>query len=277
MLGGQLRQLREASGISRADAGYRIRSSESKISRMELGKVSFRKRDVADLLTMYGITAGEERETLLALAAQCNKPSWWHQFSDAMPPWFQAYMGLEEAASHIRAYEVQFVPGLLQTSAYAEAVLAAASFCSHDERLLRLKLRLARQELLTRPRPPHLWVVLEESVLRRPIGDREVMRGQLEHLRAVAGWPNVTLQVMPFARGAHSAESGAFTLLRFAEAGMPDIAYIEQLSNALYLHRREDVERYIVAMDQLSVSSLQPAESVRLIGDRIRELDAGER
>lgn len=206
LLGSQLRRLREGRGITREAAGYSIRASESKISRMELGRVSFKARDVEDLLTLYGVADGAERAALLDLAREANVAYWWHSYSDVLPGWFQTYVGLEGAASLIRVYEVQFVHGLLQTEAYAHAVvergMPGASAAEIDRRVA---LRLERQKLLVSERAPGFHVVLDEAALRRPYGDRTVMREQLEHLIEISERPNVTLQVMPFSFGGHAA------------------------------------------------------------------------
>jgi len=183
MLGAHLRQLREACGMSREDAGWQIRSSESKISRIELGRVSFKERDIADLLTAYGVNEQDERDRLLTLARNANTTGWWHRYGDVLPNWFQFYLGLEAAATVIRSYEVQFVPGLLQTADYARAViLLGHRHAPADEIDRRVSLRMDRQRILTRRDPPQLWVVMDEAVLRRPVGGRDVMRRQLEAL-----------------------------------------------------------------------------------------------
>lgn len=178
LLGSQLRRLRESRGITREAAGYSIRASESKISRMELGRVSFKTRDVEDLLTLYGITDETERNSLLSLAKEANVAGWWHSYSDVLPTWFPTYVGLEGAASLIRSYEVQFVHGLLQTEAYAHAVVERgmknASVADIDKRVA---LRMERQKYLLSDNAPDFHVVLDEAALRRPYGDREVMRG----------------------------------------------------------------------------------------------------
>src|SRR4051794_36731325 len=159
-MGTQLRRLRESRGVSRESAGWEIRASESKISRMELGRVSFKERDVADLLTMYGVE-GAERDMLVALARQANSPGWWHPFADLLPPWFQSYLGLEEAASLIRTFELQFVPGLLQTADYARAVIKLGhKGASEEEIVRRIQLRQGRRQVLSRPKPPQLWAVI---------------------------------------------------------------------------------------------------------------------
>jgi transcriptional regulator with XRE-family HTH domain len=266
VLGAELRHLREKAGISREDAGYHIRGSESKISRMELGRVSFKQRDVADLLTLYGVTDPDEREPLLELVRRANEPGWWHRFGDVLPKWFEPFIGLEEASSLIRGYEVQFVPGLLQTEDYARTViLAGHEVAGFGEAERRVRLRMARQQVLQRPNPPRLWVVVEEAALLRPIGGPKVMRAQLEHLLEMIRLPNVVVQVMPLRAGAHAAETGAFVLLRFGEPALPDVVYTEQLTGAQYLDKQVDVERYHKVMDLLTVRAEPPAESARTI------------
>lgn len=271
VLGAELRYLREKAGISREEAGYHIRGSESKISRLELGRVSFKRRDVDDLLTLYGVTDIGERDALLDLLKHANEPGWWHQFGDVLPHWFQPFVGLEEAARLIRAYEVQFVPGLMQTEAYARAVIRSGSVAAGDEETeRRVALRMTRQHLLHKPDPPRVWAVVEEAALLRPIGGREVMRAQLEHLLNLIKLPHVTLQVLPLTVGAHAAETGAFTILRFAEAVLPDVVYTEQLTGAQYQDKRADVERYHKVMDLLTVHGEQPGGSAQII-QRIAE------
>ncbi len=206
LLGTQLRRLRTEKGISREDAGYEIRASHAKISRLELGQVSFKERDVADLLTLYGVTDPEERESLVALARQANNPGWWHKYSDVLPSWFEVYVGLEEAASIIRSYELQFVPGLLQTEEYARAVVMLGhGDAPGDEIERRVALRMKRQRRLTEPGAPKLWAVVDEAALHRPLGGTGAMRRQIEHLIDMATLPNVTLQIVPFAKGGHAA------------------------------------------------------------------------
>ncbi|WP_327320828.1 helix-turn-helix domain-containing protein [Streptomyces sp. NBC_01235] len=266
LLGSQLRRLREARGITREAAGYSIRASESKISRMELGRVSFKTRDVEDLLTLYGISDDTERQALVGLAREANVAGWWHSYSDVLPNWFPTYVGLEGAAALIRAYEVQFVHGLLQTEAYAHAVVSrgmkGANAADIDRRVA---LRLERQKYLVAENAPDFHIVLDEAALRRPYGDREVMRGQLQHLIDISERPNVRLQVMPFSFGGHSGESGAFTILSFPESDLQDVVYLEQLTSALYLDKREDVAQYEQALKELQQDSPGPDESRDLL------------
>ncbi|OEJ25757.1 transcriptional regulator [Streptomyces agglomeratus] len=262
LLGSQLRRLRESRGVTREAAGYSIRASESKISRMELGRVSFKARDVADLLTLYGVTDQAERESLLSLAREANVAGWWHSYGDVLPGWFQTYIGLEGAASLIRIYEVQFVHGLLQTESYAHAVVSRGMpHASAAEIDRRVALRLERQKVLVSERAPHFHAVLDEAALRRPYGDRAVMRGQLQHLIEVSEQPNITLQVMPFSFGGHAGESGAFTMLQFPESDLSDLVYLEQLTSALYLDKREEVAQYQRVMERLQKDSPSAAET----------------
>ncbi|MGW4895928.1 helix-turn-helix domain-containing protein [Kitasatospora sp. NPDC004240] len=272
LLGSQLRRLREGRGITREDAGYAIRASESKISRMELGRVSFKERDVADLLSLYGVDDGAEREALLGLVREANKSGWWHSYNDVLPGWFQTYVGLEEAAALIRTYEVQFIPGLLQSEDYARAVFGQSRPVISDEEIeRRVSLRQRRQKLLTDGSSPRLWAVIDEAALRRPVGGPKVMRGQVQYLIDVAEQANVVVQVMPFRFGAHAGESGAFTILRFPEQDLADVVYLEQLTSALYLDKRDDVDAYIQVMERLCVDSLTPERTIDLLASILKE------
>ncbi|QKW10862.1 helix-turn-helix domain-containing protein [Streptomyces sp. NA04227] len=276
LLGSQLRRLREAHGITREAAGYSIRASESKISRMELGRVSFKARDVEDLLTLYGVTDDTERDALLSLAKEANVAGWWHSYSDVLPGWFQTYVGLEAAASLIRVYEVQFVHGLLQTEAYAHAVvqrgMSGMKGASAAETERRVALRMERQKLLVSERAPQLHVVLDEAALHRPYGDRAVMRGQLQHLLDLSERPHVRLQIMPFSFGGHAGESGSFTMLSFPETDLSDIVYLEQLTSALYVDKPEEVAQYRRVMERLQEDSPGDDGSRELLSSLIREL-----
>lgn len=263
MVGGQLRKLREARGITPQVAGGYIRGSHAKISRLELGRTGYRERDVIDLLTLYGVSDPQERESFLKLVRLANEQGWWHGYSDLLPSWFENYLGLEGAAQWIRTYEGQLVPGLLQTDDYARAVVALA----HDDRDVnrRVELRRKRQQILDVPGGPALWVIIDESVLRRPVGGRDVLRGQLEHLLKMSHHPKVTVQVLPYAASGHAAVASSFAILRFAEEALPDIVYLEQISSALYLDRPQDLETYRRIMDSLSIDAAPPAASREML------------
>ena len=272
LLGTQLRRLREAAGVTPERAGYEIRASRSKISRMETGHVGFKARDLNDLLSLYGTTDEQVRARLLAMAQQASRPDWWSQYGDILPGWFENYLGLESVSSTIRTFELQFVHGLFQTEAYARAVtLLGRTAAPEDEIERRVSLRLKRQDLLTSPDPPQVWSVIDEGALRRPVGGRRVMRAQLNRLVEVSDMRHVTFQVVPFERGGHAAAGGSFTVLRFGEADVPDIVYIEQLTSALYLDKREDVDHYMEVMNHLSTEALTPAKTVRFIEEIAKE------
>lgn len=265
MLGAQLRRLREEKGISAEQAGHAIRASHSKISRMELGRVGFKARDVADLLTLYGVDDEEERASVLELASRANEPGWWHNYSDLLPSWFEVYMGLEGAASIIRTYELQFIPGLLQTEDYARALIPLGyPDISKEELERRVQLRMRRQHRLLAG-DLRVWAVVDENALRRPIGGKAVMRAQVEHLIELSGRRNVTIQVLPFNTGGHAAVSGAFSILRFPEATLPDIVYLEQLTSALYLDKPADIDRYLQVMNRLALEAAQPGDSREML------------
>ncbi|MGH3887587.1 MAG: helix-turn-helix domain-containing protein [Pseudonocardiaceae bacterium] len=271
-LGTQLRRLREASGITVEAAGYTIRASGAKISRMELGRVSFKERDVADLLTRYGITDEQERGAFLVMARQANVPGWWHHYSDILPSWFEMYLGLEQASSVIRTYQPQLVPGLLQTQEVARAVIQLGHPCgSVDDIDRRIALRMTRQEVITQPGAPRLWAVLDESALWR-LSERSVMRAQIQHLIEMTELSNVTLQVVPIYSRAHAAVGGPFTILRFSEPDLPDLVYLEQLTSALYLDKIQDVQHYMLIMDRLCVQAKPPAETTRFLSSTLKEI-----
>jgi len=271
ILGAQLRRLRERAGISRAAAGFAIRGSESKISRLELGRVGFKERDVRDLLTMYGVDDPAEREAVLAMAAQANERGWWHRYSDLMPNWFHDYVGLEESATRLQVYELQFVPGLLQTEEYIRAVASHGRPRVSEETDRRVALRLQRQKVLHRQGAPKLWAVIDESVLHRPIGGRRVLRAQIEYLLEITRQSNVTLQVVPYALSGYAAE-GPFTLLRFAERELPDVVYIEHLGGALYLDKLDEIELYGRVFDRLTVDAETPDRTRQLLAKTLIDI-----
>lgn len=266
LLGTHLRRLRESRGITARQAATEIRASESKISRIELGRNAIREIDVLDLLALYGVT-GQEREELLSIAEQANRPGWWQRYHDILPEWFQAYVGMEEAARSIRVYEPQFVPGLLQTENYASAVISLGDF-PIEEAERHVILRKERQRRF-RDGKLKLWVVVDEAALRRPVAGTEVQLEQLRYLREQCERPALTLQVIPYGVGGHAAPNG-FSILRFAERDLPDVVYVENLTSALYLDKQAEVDRYLLAMERLNIVASEPQRTPVII-DRIME------
>jgi transcriptional regulator with XRE-family HTH domain len=272
LVGSRLRRMREARGVTAKDAGGMIRASHSKISRLECGRIGFKNRDVADLLTFYGVHDDAERATLLALAEQASAPGWWQAYGDVVPGWFEAYLGLEQAASIIRSYEIQFVPGLLQTEDYARAVIRLShGDASETELERRVDLRMQRQQLLRRPAAPHLWAVIDEAALRRPIGGTVTMRAQIRHLIDIAGLPGVTVVMLPFSAGGHAAAGGPLTILRFAEDEIPDVVYLEQLNSAIYVDKLPDVDRYWHVMNRVAIEAESGTATVTTLRQILKE------
>jgi transcriptional regulator with XRE-family HTH domain len=273
LVGAKLRRLRTDLGLTREQAADHIRASAWKIHRLENGQVSFKERDLLDLLDLYEVADPQEIADTLALAREANHPGWWQHYGDVLPAWFRAYVDLESAASLIRTYEGQYIPGLLQTDDYIRAVVHAAHLTdTSDEVGRRVRLRMARQTLLTRDQPPRLWAVVDEAALRRPVGGPEVMRGQLERLIEATKLPTVTLQLLPFGAGAHPAMAGAFSVLRFGDQELPDVVYLEHLTGASYLDKRDEVERYLDIMELLCLQAEPPARTVELLQGILEEL-----
>ncbi|WP_086837857.1 helix-turn-helix domain-containing protein [Amycolatopsis kentuckyensis] len=272
ILGSQLRRLREEAGITRQQAGYNIRGSESKISRLELGRVGFKERDVTDLLTMYGVDDPTERKAFLDMVKQSNEPGWWRRFGDTMPNWFTDLVGLEEAAARIQIWEPVYVSGLLQVEPYARAIFSHGRPEMADERVDQLvALRMRRQKMFSRPDAPRVWMVLDESVLHRPIGGPKVLKQQIEFLLEMSALPHVSVQVLPYASSGLSAEH-AFSLLRFGEPELPNIAYVEYLTGAHYIEKREEIEKYSRALDMLAVDAETPERSRAMLAKRRQEI-----
>lgn len=272
ILGRQLQALREKAGLTYAQAAEVIYSSEWTVRRMERAEGGLKPLTVKALLVAYGVTDVREIDAFLALARDASKPGWWHRYGDALPDWFKVAVGLEESASLIRTYQPQVVPGLLQTETYVRAI-TAASFPSEkqEDSERRVALRLARQDLLRRPAPPEYWVVLEETVLRRPIGGADVMRGQLEYLIEAAAWPNITIQVLPFSAGWHPAMYGMFNIFRFPDDAMPDVVYSEALTSATYLNKQEETTQYTEAMDRMAAQAATPDQTITILRQILKE------
>jgi transcriptional regulator with XRE-family HTH domain len=273
LVGARLRRLRTEMGLTREEAAEAIRASEWKIHRLENGQVGFKERDIVDLLRLYEVSDPGEVAEFVALAREANTPGWWQHYGDVLPQWFRTYVDLEAAAAVIRTYEGQFVPGLLQTDDYMRAVVQGAHLEDSNEEVgRRVRLRMARQILLTSEQPPRLWAVVDEAALRRPVGGREVMRGQLERLVEATKLPNVTLQVLPFDAGAHPAMVGSFSILRFPEQELPDVVYLEHLTSAIYLNKPEEVDQYLHVMESICVRAAAPDRTAELLGKILDEL-----
>jgi transcriptional regulator with XRE-family HTH domain len=262
ILGRQLQALREKAGLSYDQAAEAIYSSSYTIRRMERAEGGLKPLTVKSLLMAYGITDVREIDAFLALARDASRPGWWHSYNDVLPAWFRTLIGLEEAASLIRGYDPQSIPGLLQTPDYARASVATGFPDATDEETARrVELRLARQHILKRPDPPRLWLVIDETALRRPAATTgpDVMRAQLTALIDAAQRPNVTLQVLPFTAGLHPAMYGPVRIFRFDGHDQPDIVYGESMTSAWYLDKPDETALYAQALDRTSAQSTPAA------------------
>jgi hypothetical protein len=245
-----------------------LECSASKISRIETGHTSATPRDVRDLLEIYGVR-GLEAEELVQIAREARQKGWWHPYSAVLTG---AYVGLEAAASSVRAYEQQVVPGLLQTEDYAKAMIRAARpDITDDEVDRRVRVRMGRQSLLRQDDPLNLWVVLDEAVVSRPVGGDAVMRAQLGRLREAAELPNVTVQVLLFDAGAHAGMDGTFAILDFPEPGDPDVVYAENATGGLFLEKSDELRKYIFIFDHIREAALPPEESSALLAKLAKE------
>ncbi|MBG0851204.1 helix-turn-helix domain-containing protein [Streptomyces spinoverrucosus] len=268
VLGKRLQELREAAGLGREEAARVLRVAPATVRRMETAEVALRIPYLQILLPAYGVPE-DEVTAFVALAEEANQPGWWQRFSDVLPDWFSLFVSLEGAARLIRSYEPHFVPGLLQTEDYARAVLEAGTIGQSGgaEMIERhVSLRMARQELLRRPDPPHLWVIMDETVLRRPVSTRrEVMGAQLDRLLEAAESDRVTLQVAEFARGPHPGTYAPFSLFRFAEAELPDMVFTEYLTGALYLDSRSEVSAHLEVLDHMTAHAASAQRSKKIL------------
>ena len=267
-LGIELRRLREQAGITIDTVADRSGFSSSKVSRIETGHIGASPRDVRDILAIYGVHGGDADE-LVQVARQARQKGWWHLYGPILSG---AYIGLEAEATASKAYEVQLVPGLLQTPEYAECVIRAAKPDIHAEELARrVELRMKRQALLTQEEALLLWVVLDEAAIRRVVGSARVMRGQLEHLVRATGLPNVTVQVLAFAAGAHAGMDGTFSILEYTGTPDLDVVFAENAAGGLFLEKEEELQRYKAIFSELCASALSPEQSAVVLADRARE------
>jgi transcriptional regulator with XRE-family HTH domain len=265
LLGTQLRRLRKASGVTIEAASHAIGASHTKVSRMEHGRVGFKAREVADLLTLYGVTDQQQRQTLLTLAVQANAADWAHYYSDLLPSWGATFLGLEQASSVIRTYQPQVVPDLLQTEDVARALqrLRHPSDSVLDiER--RVALQMTRQEILTDPSAPQVWAVIDQAALWWLAGS-SALGEQVRHLITMAQLPHVRLQVLPISSGEHVVTSGLLTILRFADPELPDVVYHQQQTTALCLDSDEDVQHYRALMDNVGALAQSPIQTINYL------------
>jgi transcriptional regulator with XRE-family HTH domain len=271
-LGIELRRLREQASLTCEEVGQRLDCSGTRISRMETGRISVRPGDARELLEIYGVT-GAEADSLVQLAREARQKGWWHTYGQVLPPWFEAYVGLEAAAVRFRDFQSMVMPGLLQTEDYARAVLRAAPNAGSAEDIDRqVALRMERQATLGQADPPDLWVVLSGNIIRVHVGGPAVMRAQLRRLIDVAERSNVTLQVLPFTTAAHVQPISPFTILDFPDAADPTVVYLEHLTGSLFLEAAEEVRRYTVVFDHLRAEALGTAPSIDLIARVAAEL-----
>jgi transcriptional regulator with XRE-family HTH domain len=278
-LGTQLRRLRGEAEMSREEAGAAIRSSASKIARLELGRSAIKARDLTDLLALYGSKNEIERENLLALSRHGNVAGWWQPYGDAVPSWMKPYLGLEQAAALIRSYDPQLIPALLQTPEYARALLAlpgraangAARGAIRERAERQLAVRMRRQQILHRAEPPHLWAVIDEAALRRPVGGATVMRAQIDHLLEISQLRHVNIQMLSFRAGGH-ASGRPVSLLRFAGEQLPDVVYLEMLTSAIYPSSASDLASYLNMLNQLATEADPPIATTMILDQIRREL-----
>lgn len=261
-LGAELRRHREEARVTIDVVAERLGCSTSKVSRIETGHTSATPRDVTDMLSIYGVDPETSAE-LVQIAREARQKGWWHPFSPILTG---AYIGLETAARSIMAYEQQVVPGLLQTEEYAIAMLRAARTDDSDPQTeQRVRLRMKRQSLLILDDPIDLHVVLDEAVVSRPVGGDEVMRDQLRRLVEACDSPHITLQILPFAAGAHAGMDGTFTILDFPEPEDPDVVFAENATGGLFLEKGEELRKYHSIFERIRSSALNPEESRKMI------------
>lgn len=270
VLGRRLQELREAAGLKREEAAQVLRVAPATVRRMEMAEVALKIPYVQVLLETYGV-GDDETASFVDLAEEANRPGWWQRFHDVLPDWFSLYVSLEGSARIIRSYEPHFVPGLLQTEAYARAVMEAGTIgqAGPETTERHVSLRMERQRLLERPDPPHLWVIMDETVLRRPVSIHgEVMRDQLDRLLEFAERDRVTLQVAEFEEGPHPGTYAPFSLFRFGEPELPDMVFTEYLTGALYLDSRKEVATHLEVLDHMSARAASAERTKKLLRER---------
>jgi transcriptional regulator with XRE-family HTH domain len=268
-LGDELKRFREAAGVSMAEAADVLDCTKGKISRMEKGHVPVRTPDLDALMRAYGIEDPQTRDRLSALARRANRrrrDGWWHQYGSVLGDSYRDQIELEAICDRVRTYEAQLVPGLLQTAEYGRAVTVASRAWQTAEEIDRfVQVRLARQQRLTGEAPLELWAVLAEGVLRQHVGGPAVMSAQLEHMATMAELPNVTIQVLPFSRGAHSGMFGPYLVLSFPQVTSLDLVLTETPTGNIWVEREPEVAYYRALFDDARTTALPPTESLALI------------
>lgn len=267
----ELKKLREESSLTCNDVGKQLDWSGSKVNRLETGLGRVQPSDIDALCRFYG-TSTELRDLLKSFAKESKTKGWWHGHGEAVPAWFSVYVGLEQAVSDLRSYQSEFVPGLLQTPAYATELSRASADHSENEIEGLVEVRMRRQRLLTAAPAPDLWTVIHESVLRHVVGSRTTMAAQIDHVLGTTALRNVTVQVLPFDAGAYPA-TGPFTILGFPEQEDPDVVYREGLTDSVYLEAASDVSLYTKAFDHLRALALSPERSASLMRAILKEHD----
>ncbi|WP_107067928.1 helix-turn-helix domain-containing protein [Streptomyces sp. MUSC 125] len=271
VLGKRLQELREAAGLGRDEAAQVLRVASATVRRMEMAEVALKIPYVQVLLSTYGV-ADEEAAAFVRLAEEANQPGWWQRFHDVLPDWFSLYVSLEGAAQVIRSYEPHFVPGLLQTEEYARAVLESGTIGQTEPETIErhVSLRMERQRLLECDDPPHLWVIMDETVVSRPVSARaEVMRNQLDRLLEYAERDRVTLQIAEFSAGPHPGTYAPFTLFRFAEPELPDMVFTEYLTGALYLDSRREVAAHLEVLDHMTARAASAQRTKKILREHL--------
>ncbi|RAY13855.1 transcriptional regulator [Actinomadura craniellae] len=272
-LSAELRRLRDASGLTATDVARKLEWPVSKVTRMERGEwLRPSPHDVGRLLEIYEV-AERERDALITLAREGRQRGWWHAYREMISERYSTYIGLEAEASSVLSFEPLMIPGLLQTTDYARALILGGPYeLGADEAEHRVEIRAERQKILTDKDPARLWVVMDEAAIRRVVGGKDVMRGQLEHLLQMAELPKVTLQMIPFDSGAHPGTGGAFAILSFPHDQDPDAVYVETIAGELFVENEEDVDRFRVAFQRLTAVALSPTDTIALIASAVTEL-----
>jgi transcriptional regulator with XRE-family HTH domain len=272
-LGTELRKLRESNGYKLEEVAAQLGVAPSTLSRIETGKAPTKSAYLNQMLEMYGVVEQSQRQVLVDMAREGHRKGWWAAYDDVLPSGFDIYVGLEAETAAVRSYEISVVPGLLQTPDYARAVLREMFPRHAAEQIDRLvDLRMERQRRLDDDPPLEVWAILDEAVVRRPVGGRQVMRGQLERLLDMASRPEITVQVLPFDCGAHAGHMGPFSILEFPNRTDSEVAYVESVAGYLYLEKDRDVRARVEAFDRLRAAALAPAASIDLIAKVAQEL-----